>query len=123
MSTPRPRRGVCNHLTSNRGDFKHCSHSTIRSLIIDGNRPQLLRIPKGGALVELGNSEFQTVRDCKLYEPRSVSRVVFTRTMLTSTLYRGWSALHFREGDLKQCRKAHAVDNEIVSCLERSRRE
>lgn len=28
---------------------------------------------------------------------------------------RGWTAVHFREGDLKHCRKAHVVDNEIVS--------
>lgn len=55
-----------------RADCKQCSHAMIRSLVIDGNRPQLLRIPKGDALIEVGNAESQTVRDCKLYEPRSV---------------------------------------------------
>jgi hypothetical protein len=56
----------------NRADCDTCSHSTIESLIIDGNRPQLLRIPKGGALIETGNGEGQTVRNCRLYEPRYV---------------------------------------------------
>ena len=57
----------------NRADCDTCSHSTIESLIIDGNRPQLLRIPKGGALIETGNGEGQTVRNCRLYEPRLVT--------------------------------------------------
>ncbi|OXB37448.1 hypothetical protein LQV05_003528 [Cryptococcus neoformans] len=83
-----------------RADCKQCSHAMIRSLVIDGNRPQLLRIPKGDALIEVGNAESQTVRDCKLYEPR------------------GWSALHFREGDERQCRFGHIVDNEIGPCGE-----
>ncbi|WVQ96691.1 hypothetical protein IAU59_003797 [Kwoniella sp. CBS 9459] len=83
-----------------RADCQQCSHAVIRSLIIDGNRPQLLRIPKGDALIEIGNAESQTVRDCKLYEPR------------------GWSALHFREGDRKQCRFGKVVDNEIGPCGE-----
>lgn len=39
---------------------------------MDGNRPQLLRIKKGDALIEIGNAEGQTVRDCRLYEPRCV---------------------------------------------------
>ncbi|OCF33473.1 hypothetical protein I316_04894 [Kwoniella heveanensis BCC8398] len=83
-----------------RADCQQCSHAVIRSLIVDGNRPQLLRIPKGDALIEIGNAESQTVRDCKLYEPR------------------GWSALHFREGDRKQCRFGKVVDNEIGPCGE-----
>ena len=57
-----------------RADCKECSFATIRSLIIDGNRPELLRIPKGGALVEIGNAEMQTVRDCKIYESRWAAR-------------------------------------------------
>ncbi|ODO05275.1 hypothetical protein L198_01967 [Cryptococcus wingfieldii CBS 7118] len=81
-------------------DCQRCSFAMIRSIIIDGNRPQLLRIPKGEALVEIGNAESQTVKDCKLYEPR------------------GWSTLHFREGDSKQCRFGHIVDNEIGPCGE-----
>jgi len=60
---------VSGSLTS-RADCDTCSHATIQSLIIDGNRPQLLRIPKGGALIETGNGEGQTVRNCRLYEPR-----------------------------------------------------
>ena len=48
-------------------------------------------------MLQMGNSEGQVVRDCRLYEPR------------------GWSALHFREGDDMQCRKAHVFGNEIVS--------
>jgi hypothetical protein len=57
-----------------RADCNDCSFATVQSLVIDGNRPQLLRVPLGGALVELGNGEGQTVRDCRLYEPRCVSR-------------------------------------------------
>jgi hypothetical protein len=41
-------------------------------LVIDGNRPLLLRVPMGEALVELGNANGQLVENCKLYEPRSV---------------------------------------------------
>ncbi|WVR06336.1 hypothetical protein IAU60_003367 [Kwoniella sp. DSM 27419] len=78
-----------------RADCPSCSYATVKSVIVDGNRPQLLRIPKGDALIELGNAEHQTVRDCKLYEPR------------------GWSALHFREGDRKQCRYGKIIHNEI----------
>ncbi|KAK8858564.1 hypothetical protein IAR55_002793 [Kwoniella newhampshirensis] len=81
--------------TAIKADCQQCSHAMIRSLVIDGNRPILLRVVKGDALIEAGNAESQTVRDCKLYEPR------------------GWSALHFREGDRKQCRLGHIVDNEI----------
>ncbi|WWC88573.1 uncharacterized protein L201_003485 [Kwoniella dendrophila CBS 6074] len=83
-----------------RADCQQCSFATIKSLIIDGNRPQLLRIPKGDALIEIGNAERQVVKDCKLYEPR------------------GWSALHFREGDRKQCRYGKVVNNEIGPCGE-----
>ena len=54
----------------NRADCRECSWATIRSLIVDGNRPLLLRVPKGGGLLELGNSEGQTVKDCRLFEPR-----------------------------------------------------
>ncbi|KAL7423122.1 hypothetical protein Q5752_002421 [Cryptotrichosporon argae] len=78
-----------------KADCKECAHATIASLVVDGNRPQMLRIPLGDALVELGNAEGQTIKDCRLYEPR------------------GWSCLHFREGDNRNCRKGHIVDNEI----------
>ena len=73
--TDRPR-GICDGKRILRADIefradcRECSYATIRSLIIDGNRPELLRIPKGGALVEIGNAEMQTVRDCKIYESR-----------------------------------------------------
>jgi hypothetical protein len=43
---------------------------TIKDLIIDGNRPLMLRMPMGDALIELGNSNDQRVENCKLYEPR-----------------------------------------------------
>lgn len=56
--------------SSIRADCKECSFATIRSLEVNGNRPLLLRVPVGGALLELGNGEGQIVRDCKLYEPR-----------------------------------------------------
>jgi hypothetical protein len=56
-----------------RGDCTSCGGVSIRSLIIDGNRPLLLRVDKGDALIELGNANGQTVEDCKLYEPRSVT--------------------------------------------------
>ncbi|WWC96110.1 hypothetical protein V866_002977 [Kwoniella sp. B9012] len=83
-----------------RADCQQCSYATIKSLVVDGNRPQLLRLPKGDALIEVGNAERQIVRDCKLYEPR------------------GWSALHFREGDRKQCRYGKVINNEIGPCGE-----
>lgn len=53
-----------------RADCDDCSFATISSLEVDGNRPQLLRIKKGDALIEIGNAEGQVVRDCRLYEPR-----------------------------------------------------
>lgn len=81
--------------TAIKADCAQCSGGQIRSLQVDGNRPMLLRVPKGGALLELGNSERQTVRDCRLWEPR------------------GWSCLHFREGDRLQCSDALVKDNEI----------
>lgn len=63
---------------------------------MDGNRPQLLRVEKGAALLELGNAEGQRVTNCRLFEPR------------------GWSALHVREGDSLNCRKSYVADNVIV---------
>jgi hypothetical protein len=53
-----------------RADCDHCSFATVQSLIIYGKRPQKLRITKGGALIETGNGEGQTVKNCRLYEPR-----------------------------------------------------
>jgi hypothetical protein len=35
-------------------------------------------------------------------------------SLVTKLNARGWTALHFREGDSKHCRKAHVVDNDIV---------
>lgn len=84
-------------LTHHSADCKACSYATIEGLIVDGNRPQLLRVPKGGALIEIGNGDGQAVTNCRLYEPR------------------GWSALHIREGDNLNCRKAYIANNEIVS--------
>jgi hypothetical protein len=55
-----------------RADCDDCSFAMIRNLEVDGNRPQLLRIKKGDALVEMGNGEGQVVRNCRLYEPRCV---------------------------------------------------
>ena len=56
-----------------RADCRECSNAMIRSVIIDGNRPEMLRVPKGEALVEMGNGEGHTIRDCRLYEPRWVA--------------------------------------------------
>lgn len=56
----------------------------------------MLRIPRGEALIEIGNGHDQRVTNCRLFEPR------------------GWSALHVREGDSLNCRKAYIADNEIV---------
>jgi hypothetical protein len=85
-------------LTSpSRADCSACDNIAIRSLIIDGNRPLLLRVPKGEALVEMGNANGQEIRDCRLKEPR------------------GWSALHFREGDWKSCSGGVIRNNVIVS--------
>lgn len=82
---------------SRRADCSACNSISIRSLIIDGNRPLLLRVPKGEALVEMGNADDQEIRDCRLIEPR------------------GWSALHFREGDWKSCSRGVIRNNVIVS--------
>jgi hypothetical protein len=70
----------CSHMTCrtypnsvfilNRADCSNCHSITIRSLIVDGNRPLLLRVPKGEALVEMGNAEAQVIQDCRLLEPR-----------------------------------------------------
>ncbi|KAI9631985.1 pectin lyase fold/virulence factor [Dioszegia hungarica] len=86
--------------TAVQADCKKCSGAVIRSLEVDGNRPNLLRVKLGGALLELGNADDQMVRDCRLYEPR------------------GWSALHFREGDDKQCTRGTILNNEIGPCGE-----
>ncbi|KAJ9103736.1 hypothetical protein QFC21_002196 [Naganishia friedmannii] len=53
-----------------KADCSNCHSITIRSLIVDGNRPLLLRVPKGEALVEMGNAEAQVIQDCRLLEPR-----------------------------------------------------
>jgi hypothetical protein len=53
-----------------RADCRQCNGAVVKSLVIDGNRPELLRIKNGGALVEMGNAEGQVVRDCKVLEPR-----------------------------------------------------
>lgn len=66
---------IVQELNDYRADCKKCSNAVIKSLEIDGNRPLMLRAKWGGALVELGNSENQLIRDCKLYEPRSVKIV------------------------------------------------
>lgn len=79
------------------GDCQGCDWLTVSDLIVDGNRPQLLRIPKGEALIAMGNAEGHHVTGCRLYEPR------------------GWSALHIREGDRRQCRRAQIDHNVIVS--------
>lgn len=60
----------------------------------------MLRVPMGEALIEIGNGVGQRVTGCRLYEPR------------------GWSALHVREGDSLNCRKAYVADNEIVSAIQ-----
>jgi hypothetical protein len=64
-----------------RADCRHCNKVNIKSLIIDGNRPELLRIKQGDALVELGNAHSQTIKDCRILEPRLVqlSRVGFLK--------------------------------------------
>ncbi|RSH89370.1 hypothetical protein EHS25_002482 [Saitozyma podzolica] len=89
-----------NQATAVQADCDDCSYATIKSIEVDGNRPLLLRIPKGAALIETGNGEGHTVKDCKLYEPR------------------GWSALHLREGNRKQCRNGLISGNDIGPCGE-----
>ncbi|GMK53839.1 hypothetical protein CspeluHIS016_0104250 [Cutaneotrichosporon spelunceum] len=81
-------------------DCPGCDHLTVSDLIVDGNRPQLLRIPLGEALIEMGNGEGHRVTGCRLFEPR------------------GWSALHIREGDRKHCTRAHIENNVIGLCGE-----
>lgn len=88
-----PRSGLANASA----DCQGCDGLTLSNLIVDGNRPQMLRVPGGEALIEMGNAEGHRVTGCRLYEPR------------------GWSALHIREGDRRQCRGAYIGDNVIVS--------
>jgi hypothetical protein len=77
------------------GQCPACSGLRIRNLQVDGNRPALGRLPKGGALIEIGGATSgQLVRNVHAFEPR------------------GWSALHVFEGAL-DCRGAQVLDNQI----------
>ncbi|KAG8875167.1 hypothetical protein FRB98_008055, partial [Tulasnella sp. 332] len=89
-----------NLATAVKGDCKACNNIAIRHLIVDGNRPALLRVKKGTALIELGNAENQIVQGCRLYDTRS------------------WSTLHLREGDRMQCSGALIENNDIGPCGE-----
>ncbi|BEJ14967.1 hypothetical protein CspHIS471_0407340 [Cutaneotrichosporon sp. HIS471] len=82
------------------GDCPGCDGLTVSDLIVDGNRPQLLRVPMGEALIEMGNADGHHVTGCRLFEPR------------------GWSALHIREGDRKHCQRARIDNNVIGPCGE-----
>ncbi|KAG8991722.1 hypothetical protein FRB94_012283 [Tulasnella sp. JGI-2019a] len=89
-----------NLTTAIKGDCEDCNGIAIRNLIIDGNRPALLRVRKGTALVEIGNAANQVVQGCRIYDPRA------------------WSALHVREGDRLQCSGALIENNDIGPCGE-----
>lgn len=54
----------------------------------------------GDALISIGNADHQSVTHCRLLEPR------------------GWSALHVREGDERNCRRATIAHNVIGPCGE-----
>lgn len=67
----------------------------IHHLIVDGGRPKLGRITKGGALIEVGGATRNvTVDHVRAFDPR------------------GWSALHVFEG-AKNCTGARITDNLI----------
>lgn len=73
---------------------------TLRSVVVDGNRPALGRLDGNQpALVSMGGARDQVVRDNRIVEPRT------------------WSALHFYEGvitgDVPQCQRAQIIGNRI----------
>ena len=84
--------------TAIQGDCRRCAHVAIKSLVIDGNRKGLGRIPEDGVstgLVILGGTDGQVVQNCWMKEPR------------------GFTALHIREGDSLGCHNALVENNEI----------
>ncbi len=127
-----------------RGDCRRCARVSLSHLVIDGSRPILGRIPNpdyvdmdeiqgldlrprnklshldlaaGTALVLLGNNEGQSVRYCRLRDPRWVlgrrSRKTFELTR-NARARRGWTAIQVREGDNLGCTGAIIEDNVIV---------
>ncbi len=75
--------------------FSRATNIEIRNVIVDGARPKLGRLAKGGALIEVGGDISDLVVDQVLaYDPR------------------GWSALHVAEGTLK-CSGAKITNNTI----------
>lgn len=85
--------------TAVQGDCRRCARVAIKNVIIDGNRRKLGRIveTEGTALVLLGNNEGQSIRNCRVVDPR------------------GWTAIQIREGDALSCTGAAVEDNMIVS--------
>lgn len=83
--------------TAIQGDCRRCARIGVRSLIIDGNRQGLGRMveydPSG--LVVIGGNEGQSIRECKISDPR------------------GFTAVHVREGDKLSCSGAVIEKNEI----------
>jgi hypothetical protein len=72
----------------------------------------------GTALVLLGNNEGQSIRSCRLKDPRWVRRCGPKGNVADGTLVeccRGWTAIQIREGDNLSCTGAVIEDNVIVS--------
>ena len=86
-----------NLATAIQGDCRRCARIKVHSLIIDGNRAGLGRMlefdPSG--LIVIGGNEGQSVKQCKVMDPR------------------GFTAVHVREGDKLSCTGAVIEKNEI----------
>jgi hypothetical protein len=83
-------------VTAIQGDCRRCARVGVRSMVIDGNRRKKGRgIVDTGGLVVLGGNEGQTITDCKIRDPR------------------GFTAIHYREGDKLSCTGAVIEKNEI----------
>ncbi|GAA5906473.1 hypothetical protein JCM6882_004445 [Rhodosporidiobolus microsporus] len=73
-----------------------CSNVSVQNIQVAGSRDTLGRIFDGIGLLEMGgNTVGQTVKNCKIWEPR------------------GWSALHAIEGYQNQCSGMIIKDNEV----------
>ncbi|ORX36427.1 hypothetical protein BD324DRAFT_602175 [Kockovaella imperatae] len=84
--------------TAIQGDCRRCARTKIKSVIVDGGRKALGRIPphrESTGLVVIGGNEGQAIQHCSLRDPR------------------GYTAIHVREGDNVDCKNALIENNEI----------
>ena len=84
--------------TAIQGDCRRCARIMVTSVVVDGNRKNLGRIKDvndATGLVVIGGNDGQTVKDCRLTDPR------------------GFTAIHVREGDNLDCKHATIEQNQI----------